>query len=323
MLSRVADSLFWLGRYAERAENYARFIDVNYNLALDLPPGVTEQWRPVISATGDEPYFNSLYKEASRENAIRFLAFDKQNLNSIINSVYMARENARQIRENITNEIWEVLNELYHYVNDLERKKTWRKNKPEVFREIKRLTQLMWGIGYDSVPRTQGWYFSRMGQLLERADKTSRILDVKYHILLPSVESVGQPIDFLHWNALLKSVSGFNSYRKLYGKLEPTNIVEYLILNEYFPRSILYCLRKTEESLHAISQSNRGFTNLAEKELGKLRSELEYADVKDIFSSGLHEYLDQLQQRINKISEAIYEQYFKISPNFVTPLQQQ
>ena len=322
MLSRVADSLFWLGRYSERAENYARFIDVNFNLALDLPPGVSEQWRPIIAATGDEKFFNELYDEASRENAIRFLAFDRRNMNSIINTVHFARENARQIRENISNEIWETLNELYHFMNESERKKAWKKDKPELFRKIKNMMQLLQGIAADTVPRTQGWYFTRMGQYLERADKTSRILDVKYHILLPSVSSVGTPIDFLHWNALLKSVSGFNAYRKMYGKLNPSRIVEYLILNPYFPRSILFCLMQVEESLHAISESKRGFTNLAEKEIGVLRSELEYADVAEIFQTGLHEYMDQLQLRINKISDSIYQQYFNIRSNFVDKQEQ-
>jgi uncharacterized alpha-E superfamily protein len=323
MLSRVADSIFWLGRYLERAENYARFIDVNFNLALDLPPGVKEQWRPIIAATGDEEFFNQLYKEANRENAIRFLAFERQNMNSILSSVTMARENARQIRESVTNEIWEVLNELYHTMNEFERKKIWKKDNLKNFKQIKNQIQLIQGISSDTVPRLQGWYFNRLGHFLERADKTSRILDVKYHILLPSVSSVGTPIDFLHWNALLKSVGGFNPYRQLFGKLEPKNIVEYLILNPYFPRSILFCLSQVEESLHAISESRRGFTNIAEKETGLLRSELEYADVMDIFKVGIHEYLDQLQLRINKISDAIYEQYFKIRPNFAQSSQQQ
>lgn len=316
MLSRVADSLFWLGRYTERAENYARFIDVNNNLSLDLPPGVKEQWRPIIAATGDEQLFNQLYPEATRENALKFLAFDKNNLNSILNSVSMARENARQIRESISIEIWEVLNDLYHFMKACVQKKVWRKENAECYKQIRTKLQLMGGIAYDTSPRMQGWYFTQIGQFLERADKTSRILDVKYHILLPSVDSVGTPIDFLHWNALLKSVSGFNTYRQHYGKLNPTHIVEYLILNKYFPRSILFCLSSAEECLHEISASRRGFTNQAEKEIGMLRSQLEFAEVGDLFNSGLHEYLDQLQLRINKISKEIYHQYFEIKSSF-------
>ena len=323
MLSRVADSLFWLGRYTERAENYARFIDVNNNLALDLPPGVKEQWRPIITATGDDFLFNQGKQKATREHALHFLAFDDQNPNSILNSVSMARENARQIRESISIEIWEVLNELYHYMKACVKKKIWLKEHAECYKRMRNQLQLMGGIAYDTAPRMQGWYFMQTGQYLERADKTSRILDVKYHILLPSVDSVGTPIDFLHWNALLKSVSGFNTYRRLYGKLNPTYIVEYLVLSKTFPRSILFCLQAAETCLHEISSSKGGFSNPAEKEIGMLRSELEFAEVNDIFNRGLHEYLDQLQMRINKISDAIYRQYFEIRSSFAENSQQQ
>lgn len=323
MLSRVADSLFWLGRYTERAENYSRFIDVNFNLSMDLPPGMAEQWQPLVAATGDEVRFHELYDAFTRDNAIKFLAFDKDNENSILVSVTNARENARQVRESISKEVWEVLNDLYHFMNNAVKRKAWKIQDPEQFKQIKYKLQLLQGIGYDTSPRTQGWYFNKLGQYLERADKTSRILDVKYHVLLPSVEEVGSPLDFLHWNALLKSVSGFNAYKKLYGKIEPSNIVEYLVLNGYFPRSIFYCLTEAENCLHEISDAKRGYSNPAEKAIGTLRSELEYADINDVFKYGLHEYLDQLQRRINDISTAVYEQYFKIQPNFATQAQDQ
>ncbi|MEQ8472191.1 MAG: alpha-E domain-containing protein [Marinoscillum sp.] len=323
MLSRVADSLFWLGRYTERAENYSRFIDVNFNLSIDLPPGMEEQWKPLVLATGDNQFYQTLYKDYSRENAIKFLAFDERNDNSILSSVSRARENARQVRESISKETWEVLNDLYHFMQVAVKRKAWNKLDPECFKQIKYKLQLYQGIGYDTSPRTQGWYFNKLGQFLERADKTSRILDVKYHVLLPSVDEVGSPLDFLHWNALLKSVSGFNAYKMLHGKIEPKNIVQYLVLNAYFPRSILFCLINAEACLHEISDARRGFTNRAEKELGILRSELEYADINDVFKSGLHEYLDRLQFRINDISTAVYEQYFRIQPNFVSQSQEQ
>lgn len=317
MLSRVADSLFWLGRYTERAENYARFIDVNINLSLDLPPGIKEQWRPLIAASGDEEVFQKHYKTYDKESAIKFLAFDMENSNSIRCSIERARENARQIRENISKEIWEVLNDLYHFMNEAAKKKAWKGKDTDTFKFIKYRLQLIQGIGYDTTPRTQGWYFYKLGQLLERADKTSRILDVKYHVLLPSVEEVGTPLDFLHWNALLKSVSAFNAYKKYNGKLEPTKIVDYLVLNRFFPRSILYCLINAEQCLHEISESKHGFTNPPEKVIGNLRSDLEFADINDVFKFGLHEYLDNLQIRINDISNSVYDQYFKIRPNFI------
>ena len=326
MLSRVANSLFWLGRYAERAENYARFIDVNINLMLDLPPGMKEQWKPLVKTTGDYEHYLSKHKDFSRESAIHFLAFDRENANSIISSIQFARENARIVRENLANETWQNLNDLYHYVNNSLKRKVWLKeDASKFFQKVKQGVQLLYGLSYNTAPRMQGWYFSQIGQLLERADKTSRILDVKYHTLLPSVEEVGSPLDFLHWAALLKSVSGFNAYRKCYGKIEPASIVEYLVLDKYFPRSILYCLTTAELNLHEISGSagRSGYSNPAEKALGNLRSQLEFADVNDVINFGLHEYMDQLQAKLNEISGAIHNQYFKIRPNFMAQNQTQ
>lgn len=325
MLSRVADSLFWAGRYAERAENYARFIDVNFNLSIDLPPGMKEQWEPLIAATGDhEAFVKHFAHKYSRENAIYFLAFDKRNPNSIVATVEKTRENARIVRENISKEIWEVVNDLHFFAQSGIKKKIWTKEDPkDFFKLIKQRLQLLNGIAYDTLPRTQGWFFTRLGQYLERADKTSRILDVKYHFLLPSVDEVGSPLDYLHWTALLKSVSAFNAYRKVHGKIAPTSIVEYLVLDRYFPRSILFCLINVESFLHEISESKRGYSNPVEKAIGNLRADLEFADINDVFQAGLHEYLDTLQIRLNEISTLIYEQYFKIQPNYSADFQQQ
>jgi uncharacterized alpha-E superfamily protein len=277
----------------------------------------------LIMASGDQELFEKNYSNYGRENAVFFLAFDEKNPNSIINSVIRARENARQVRESISKETWEILNDLYYFVRELEKKKVWKKESAEYYKQIKYKLQLLQGIGYDTSPRTQGWYFNKLGQSLERADKTSRLLDVKYHVLLPSVEEIGSPLDFLHWNALLKSVSGFNAYCRLYGKVKPINVVEYLVLNRYFPRSILFCLISAEDSLHEISDSKRGFSNPAEKAIGNLRADLEYAEIKDVFASGLHEYLDKLQIRFNDVASCVDEQYFRIMSNSTLQEQQQ
>ena len=325
MLSRVADSLFWLGRYSERAENYSRFIEVNFNLSLDLPTGMKEQWKPLVAATGDSEHYSSLFGgDFSRENVIFYLAFDRRNENAIVSTVEKARENARMVRENISKETWEIINELHFFVQKALKKKTWKQEDPkECFKQIKYKLQLLNGIAHDTMPRTQGWYFTKLGQYLERADKTSRILDVKYHFLLPSVDEVGSPLDFLQWVALLKSVSGFNAYRKVHGVIRPENIVKYLVLDRYFPRSVFFCLMSAESCLLEISESRHGYSNPPEKEIGSLRSDLEYADVNDVFEFGLHEYLDKLQLEINNISHSIYDQYFKISSNFTNQIQNQ
>jgi len=318
MLSRVANTLFWLGRYIERAENYSRFIDVNHNLCMDLPPGMKEQWEPLIAATGDRELFISQFGEKfKKENAIYFLAFDDTNLNAIISTVSQARENARMVRESIPKESWEALNELHYFVQSAKKKKVWKKDDPHKFFErVKNQVHLFNGVASSHAPRTQAWYFTQIGKQIERADKTSRILDVKYHYLLPSIEEVGSPLDFLHWTALLKSVSAFNAYKHRYQKIQPDYIAEYLIFNRYFPRSIFYCLTSIENHLREISQAKKRYSNPAEKAIGELRSKIEFADINDIFQQGLHEYLDSVQVGLNNISNAIHKQYFRIKPNF-------
>ncbi|EPR68027.1 alpha-E domain-containing protein [Cyclobacterium qasimii] len=320
MLSRVANSIYWLGRYMERTENYARFINVNFNLMLDLPPDLKEQWEPLIMATGDHELYKSRNLSYNMQEVIYFLAFDQSNPNSIISSISKARENARMIRENLTKETWEKLNETYHFVNKASNEKVWKKEDPrDFFEEVKSQILLLYGLADNTVARTEGWYFRQLGQYLERADKTSRILDVKYHILLPSADEVGSPLDFLHWMALLKSVTAFNTYRRLYGNISPSGVVEFLLLNKYFPRSVFFCLKEAEQCLYKISGANGdGYTNSAEKAMGELRSKLEFDDVNDIISSGLHEYIEHLQIKINNISNKINDNYFQIKDNFAS-----
>lgn len=319
MLSRVANSMYWLGRYMERAENYARFIDVNFNLMLDLPSDVKEQWKPLIMATGDYDAYIKKNTSFDKNSAIYFLAFDPENPNSLISSITFARENARIIRENLSRETWEKLNETYHFVRKGAAEKEWEKDDPrDFFENVKSRILLLYGLAESTVARTEGWHFRQLGQYLERADKTSRILDVKYHVLLPSPREVGTPLDFLHWIALLKSVTGFNTYRRLYGHIDPSGVVEFLVLDKIFPRSVFFCLKEAEEALAKILGSHGpGFRNSAQKAMGELRSNLEYDDVNDVISSGLHEYLDHLQRRINFISDQIDINFFKIKDNFV------
>lgn len=320
MLSRVANHIYWLGRYLERAENYARFIDVNFNLMQDLPVDLKEQWQPLVAATGDLDLYLKKYQGYERHQVLFFLTFDLDNPNCMLSAVNRARENARIIRENLTKETWEKVNELYYMLQSGLEKKVWKKEDPRQFYEmVKNQILLIYGLADSTVARTEGWYFRQLGQLLERADKTSRILDVKYHILLPSPIEVGSPLDFLHWMALLKSVTGFNTYRRLYGNIDPSGVVEFLVLNKYFPRSIYYCLKEAERCLHNISgNSTDGFKTSAEKAIGEMRSRLEYSDVDDIISVGLHEYLDALQLKINHISDLIDSNYFRLKDNFIS-----
>jgi len=313
MLSRVADAIYWMNRYIERAENYARFIDVNYNLSLELPPNISEQWKPLVITTGDGNLYDSLYKKVDKNKVLYFLGFDEKNPNSIYSCIVNARENARAIRPELTREVWEQINSMYYFVKESLEKKRWHKNDPRgFFTEIKRGCQLLYGILDATISRNDGWHFGKIGQLLERADKTSRVLDVKYHILLAAPEEVGSPIDLIQWAALLKSVSAYDMYRKKYGKLTPINISEFLVLDSIFPRSILRCLMHAEQSLNFITGSTNGYTNSAEKQLGILRSQIGYTDIQDIFKTGLHEFLDNFQKDLNKVSIAIFESFFSV-----------
>ena len=314
MLSRLADAIYWMNRYIERAENYARFMDVNFNLSLELPPEIPEQWKPLVVTTGDWELFQSMYKITDKQNIIHFLGFNQNNPNSICSSITKARENARIARPEITKEVWEQINYLYYLVKEKNEKKGWKKNDPRsFFNEMKKGCQLLYGIFDSTISRTDAWHFGKIGQFLERADKTSRILDVKYHILLPTPESVGTPFDLIQWAALLKSVSAYDMYRKKYGKLTAIDIADFLIMDKEFPRSILRCLLYAEQSLHMISgRTGSGYTNIAEKEIGAVRSQMEYTDIKTILKKGLHEYLDEIQIKLNQISNAIFNTFFFI-----------
>ncbi len=311
MLSRVAETIHWMNRYIERAEDYARFMDVNFNLSLEMPRELSEQWKPLVVTTGDWDLYESLYKNAEKSKVIYFLGFDAENPNSILSCLVKARENARAIRPEITIEVWEQINNLYYTVKEGVEKKRWKENDPRnFFSEVKESCQLLYGIFDSTISKNEGWHFGKIGQLIERADKTSRVLDVKYHMLLPTPEAVGSPFDLIQWSALLKSVSAYDMYRKKYGKLNPQNISEFLVFDKDFPRSMLSCLVGAEQSLHAISAKETRYSNSAEKQLGILKSQLEYADINDVFRIGLHEYLDDFQQKLNGVSVGIFETFF-------------
>jgi uncharacterized alpha-E superfamily protein len=311
MLSRVADSIYWMSRYVERAENVARFIDVNHKLMLDSAGGLDRQWQPVVNITGDDAYFASRYKEASEANVVQFLTFDRENSNSILSCLRAARENARSIREIISSEMWEQINAFYLAIKTASEGGLDFKLPLDFFSRIKQDSHLFAGITDATMTHNEAWHFCRMGRKLERADKTSRILDVKYFVLLRSSADIGSPFDEVQWAAVLRSASAYEMYRKTHGAIAPKPIVQFLLFNNEFPRSIRFCLNAALESLRAISgDSGPGPKSPPEKLLGKLCSDLEYASVDEIVATGLHEYLDGLQNRINQAGLGIHERFF-------------
>ncbi len=315
MLSRVADSLYWIGRYVERAENMARFVDVNLHLCLDIPGESSEQWQPLIDSSGDAADFAARYGEADEAGVIQFLTFDRENPNSIRSCVNSARENARWIRQYITLEMWEQINQFYMLLRDPAAPGQAREAPHEFYSRVMQASQLFMGITDGTLSHGEGWHFSRLGRVLERADKTSRILDVKYFHLLPSAQYVGTPYDDILWAAVLRSISALEMYRKRHHQIIPEQVLDFLLLDRDFPRAIHHCVISAEESLRAISGTPLGtFSNAAEQRLGRLRAELDYASVPEVVETGVHEFLDALQGKLNAVGDAVFETFFALRP---------
>jgi uncharacterized alpha-E superfamily protein len=324
MLSRVAESIYWMCRCVDRAENVARFISVNLNLNLDLPGEPVQQWLPLVITSGDQDAFATAYPAATKENVIRFLTFDRSNANSVISCLTGARENARSVREIISSEMWEHINRFYLLLKDSGGLQAALDNPYDFYEQIRLNGQQFQGITDATMTHGEAWHFCRLGRTIETADKTSRILDVKYFILLPTPKDVGTPYDDIQWSALLRSASAFEMYRQRHGRIAPARVVDFLVLDREFPRAVLFCLTEANDSLHAISGSAVGsFSNRPEQLLGPLRAELAYARADDIISGGLHEFVDDLQTRLNLLGIAIHETFFAIRPMEMVSVQSQ
>jgi uncharacterized alpha-E superfamily protein len=311
MLSRVADSVYWMSRYVERAENVARFVDVNYQLMLDAPEGLDQQWEPLVATTGDHGRFAEHHGAATEENVTQFLTFERDNPNSILSCLRAARENARSVREIISSEMWLQLNRFYLMVKSAAESPDGMERPQEFFEAVKQASHLFTGITHATMTQGEAWHFSRLGRMLERADKTSRILDVKYFLLLRSADDVGTPFDAIQWAAVLRSASAFEMYRKRHGRISPRGVADFLLLDREFPRAIQFCLVAARDSLHAISGTPLGtFRHPPEKLLGHLCSDLSFTTLDEIIKQGLHEYVDGLQTKMNQVSDGIYETFF-------------
>ena len=309
LLSRVADSIYWMARYIERAENVARFVGVNLHLMLDLPSYEEKQWQPIVDTSGDARVFLERYSKATQETVVEFLAADPKNPNSISSCIRGARENARSVREIISSEMWEQVNELYLLVR--ESHGLTPDALPSYFHDVRMACHQFQGVTDSTMTHNEAWHFIGLGRTLERADKTTRLLDVKYFILLPSVSDVGTPYDEIQWGAVLKSVSGFEMYRKKHGRIAPRRLVEFLLFDNEFPRAVRYSISRADRSLHAITGTPAGtFSCASEQRLGMLKSELDFGRVDATLSAGLHEFLDGLQVNMNKIDECIVRDFF-------------
>ena len=313
MLSRVADAIYWMSRYVERAENVARFVDVNLNLMLDYPKGERPSWEPLVMTTGDHESFVERYGDFSADAVMGFLTFDPAYDNSILSSLSRARENARCVREIISREMWQELNEFHLMVQGASSITSAPEELSDFYMRVKLAGIHFEGVTDATLSRGEAWHFARLGRMLERADKTSRILDVKYFILLPAVRDIGTTLDQLGWVALLNSTSALQMYRQKYHVTAPASVAEFLLLDADFPRSIRYCVREAQESLHALTGSPLGsHRHEAERLLGELRARLDYTPIKRVMDAGLHEYLDDLQSALNDIGSTLIRRFFYV-----------
>jgi uncharacterized alpha-E superfamily protein len=314
MLSRVANSIYWMNRYIERVENYARFVSVNINLSYDLPGMISEQWGLLLEATHDRETFDKLYPEETEDKIIYFITFDPQNPNSIFNILGNARENARTVKETLPKEIWEHLNSFYLSFKQFStNKKLDVEELPRFYENIKQQCQLFAGMIDGTLLRDEAYYFANMGKFLERADKTSRFLDIGYFNFksVSDVKTVN-PQDLLVWSAVLKSVSAFNMYRQQYKSLRQENIIEFLIKDRDFPRAICHSIKKAEYAIYRISgtRPQDSYSNQAEKAITQLKHEIDFTETNEIIKYGLHKYLNDFQVKNNIIDQEIFKVYF-------------
>jgi uncharacterized alpha-E superfamily protein len=309
MLSRTAENLFWMARHIERAENTARMVDVAHRsslLPLDMEGTEAFLWYAPLNITGCAGSYEKKYGLARAEAVTHYMALDPENPASIYNCLRLARENARSVRGALTSEMWEVINATWLEINRVSLRMTEEKY-PEFFEWVKERSHLFRGVTHGTILRDIALSFIRLGTFLERADNTARILDVKYHILLPSVSDVGGAVDYYQWGSLLKSVSAFEAYRKIYRDvISPMRVAELLVLRDDMPRSLHACMNEVETALLDINgSSGREARRLA----GELHANLHFGRIEQIFSQGLHEYLTAFLNATASLSREIREEY--------------
>ncbi|MFN3193271.1 MAG: alpha-E domain-containing protein [Aureliella sp.] len=308
MLARVAETIYWMTRQMERAENISRFLEVNLNFLLDQPIDVADPWEPLVRVTGDTQWYNENYDGFSAQNVVQFLAFDSNYINSMVSSLRLARENARGIREVLSSETFEQVNDFYHFLRDAASE--GREPTSDFFDQVRRKSLLWNGILDATMSHDQRWHFANLGRLMERADKTSRILDVKYFNLLPRVEDVGTALDDLQWSALLYAISGFEAYRREHHMIDIDKVIDFFVFDRKFPRSIFACIKGAQWSLEQIESEHTKPSGAACEKLKSLSERLANSSVEQLHQTGMHEFIDQFQIDLNDVGLALNSDYF-------------
>jgi uncharacterized alpha-E superfamily protein len=312
VLSRIAESLFWLARYIERAEGTARILDVNYHMLLEQSQQSYHlRWEPLIVMAGEEDRFRKLYSEVNAENVFEFLAFRQANPSSVVECISKARENARTIRDRISREMWEDINGLYHSVTRFVAQDEIAAGPHRFCDTVKFGAHRFHGVTDATLPHDEGWEFLRVGWSLERAEMTARLVDVQYHNLLDGPPAA-DALDNHQWMAVLRSVGAYEAYhREYHPPIEPEKVAEMLILHHQHPHSIRFSAAEVQAGLRAISGSGRGsYANEAERLAGRLVDRLSYDKIGEIFKQGLHGYLNDLVHMCGSIGDDIARTYF-------------
>jgi len=324
MLSRHADAAFWIGRYIERAEATARMIDVHYHFGLESPlVGKALTWESIIAISGQEVLYHQKYRQQDEGSILQFFAFDEDNPNSISNSIKYARSNGRAIRDQISSEMWESLNRFYLEYQTWNVKKVMKESPFEFFAWVKNRSHLFQGITNRTLMIGEPRDFHDAGRFLERADQTARILDVKYHDILPKfsgdalvqdqASGVGGPADTHGWISVLKSVGAFEAFRKTHREgVTPARVSEFLVLDSKFPASVRHCVGRVNDCLRRVS-GNKDLSprNEAERKVGLLYNELNYMRGEDLIKMGLHQSLEKIQDDCADIGNAIKKTYLR------------
>jgi len=313
MLSRTADHLFWMSRYTERAENLARLLDVTWQNSM-VPQSIeaaNQSWNAILTLNSLEEAFAAKYPEVNADNVLHFMVRDPSNLSSIYSCLRAARENAHAVRGTVTTEMWETLNATWIELRDKSYEQLTANGPGDFFEWVKMRSSLSRGVTVGTLLQDEAYHFIRLGTLLERADNTARILDVKYHGLQPQDEEGAT--DFYQWGALLRSVSAFEVYRKAYRDvITPERVAELLILRMDMPRSLHFCLNGVVKNLNLITNRQSSET---QRRAGLLQAEVHYGRIEDILEQGLHEYLTDFMDRIYEIGDGI-------AKDFLVPVQE-
>ncbi len=308
MLSRVAENLYWLGRYMERAENSGRIINVNGNLLLDLPKGIAPGWQPLIEITGSGEIYRKNYNDFEERNVVRFLIGDSENPGSIISSLSMARENARTIRDVIPRESWELINELYLYARDNVQSGLSKRGRYEYLKRIMRASQTFVGLSNGAMSADAGHEFLCMGRILERADMTTRIIDVRSASLIPAETSGLLPFENIQWISVLKSLTAYQMYRQhVQARVRRADALRFLLLDDDFPRSVYRCVALVDESLEELPRSEA-----PRSAVGRMEKVIKKGNIAKMAesSSALHKFIDKLQVELGQIHNEIVRTYF-------------